>query len=803
MKKAYYLVILLLIASLTNIYAQKRLAVSGTIKQKSTGKTLPRAAVYVVETGYGTVADTMGRYTVLVPKGTYYINFSYQGFFTRRDKITVSENMIYDVELEEKMNELEEVTISANSATQNLKRLETGVTNLSIKNIRKIPTLLGEIDVIKSLFSLPGVASVGEGASGFNVRGGNIDQNLILMDEAPVFNASHLMGFFSVFNPDALRDMNFYRGGIPAQYGGRTASVLNINLKDANAQKLAVSGGLGLVSSRLMIESPIIKDKWSFYVASRFSYVDYLFKLVKNKNVQNTTANFYDITGKTEFRPTKKDKIALTAFTGYDKFRIAGDSLSNFEVNASSSLFSWKTTTSTLSWSHFFNDKFTSKIAGVYSRYDANIEIPDSSFALKLPSNIIYKSVKADFDYQLGKKQKIGFGGAAIDYDIDPGSLIPVGSASQINAKLIPKENALEAGVYVNDEIEISKKFSVMIGARYSWFGNKGASTIYNYRDGFTKSPETISDSTVYGAGEFTKTFGGIEPRFSAKFSINDQSSIKFSLNRMRQYIQLISNTTSALPTARWKTSDNYLNPQIADQISLGYFQNLKDNKIEASLEVFYKKLQGVTDYKDGARLLLERYPETIILQGIGYAYGAELYIKKNIGLLTGWLSYTYSNTQFLIDGKYIEDKINNGKYYPPNYNKPHIMNVVASYQVSKRVSFSSNFTYSTGRPLTYPEAKGYIANIVFPYYTNRNQDKIPDYIRLDLAMNIEPNSYSQSRFKHSWNVSFYNLLNRRNAYSIFFRTKNRYGSYYNKVDIYKLSILGSIIPSITYNFKF
>ena len=796
-------VFIFLLCSFSVTYAQRKFTVSGVIRQSNGDKPLSRAAIYVDETGYGSLSDTLGRYQILVPKGAFNITVSYQGFFTKHQRIDVSNNLQVDIVMDEKANDLEEVIVSTNSAAQNVKRLETGVTNLSIKNIKKLPTLLGELDIIKSLFSLPGVASVGEGASGFNVRGGNIDQNLILMDNAPIFNASHLMGFFSVFNPDALRDINFYRGGIPAQYGGRTASVLNINLKDANAQTFSGQGGVGLVSSRLMLEAPIIKDRMSFFVASRYSYVGYLLKLLPQQNIKNTKADFYDVTAKLEFRPTKKDKIALTGFTGFDKFKVAGDSLANLEVNASSSLFNWRTTNATLAWVHSYNTKFTSKIAGVYSRYDANIINPDSVLAFRLESNIIYKNIKADFNYLPSEKQKIDFGVSVIDYQIQPGKLIPDNAASQINPITLRNESALESAVYVNDEIDITKKFSILLGVRYSYYMNRGTGYSYNYQDGFPKSIESLSDSTFYAKGKITQTYGGFEPRFSAKYSLNENASIKISLNRMRQYIQLISNTTAALPTARWKSADKYVKPQIADQISIGYFQNLKDNKIEASIEFFYKNLTNVSDYKDGSNLVLDNFPEASILQGTGRAYGAELFLKKNIGLFTGWMSYTYSQTQFLIKSKYEEETINNGEYFSPNYNKPHIFNFIGSYQATKRIAFSTNFTFSTGRPITYPAAKFYVGGLVVPYYANRNQANIPNYVRLDLAMNIDADPYKVKKFKGSWNFSIYNVLNTRNAYSVFFRTKTRYAQYYNKVDIYKLSILGSLIPSISYNFKF
>jgi ferric enterobactin receptor len=769
----------------SNVFAQKRFTVTGDIIQSANQKPLPKATIYVDETGYGTMSDSSGRYQINLPKGIYNITISFQGFFTKRQKIVINDSFNIDFFMDEKATDLAEVEVSAKNASQNLKRLETGVTNLSIRTLKKLPTLLGELDIIKSLFSLPGVASVGEGASGFNVRGGNIDQNLILMDNAPVFNSSHLMGFFSIFNPDALRDINFYRGGIPAQYGGRTASVLNINLKDANAQQFAVQGGVSFISSRLMLETPIIKDKMSFYVASRVSYVGYMFKILPQENLKNTEADFYDVTTKLEYRPTTKDKIAITGFTGFDKFKIAGDSLSTVEVNASSTLFNWQTTNATVSWAHAFNTKLTSKVSAVYSNYFAKISNSDSSSAFKLNSNVDFKNLKADFSFVPTEKHKIDFGASSILYNIQPGKFIPFSAASQNNSKILRTESAIESAIYINDEIEITKKFSVLVGLRYSLFGNNSKGNAYTYNPDLPKSKASIKDST-FNNGGINQSYNGLEPRFSAKFSLTQNASIKVSLNRMMQYIQLISNTTAALPTARWKLADNFIKPQIANQISIGYFQNLNDNKIESSIEFFYKKLQNVSDYKDGSNLTLDFYPEASILQGFGRAYGAEIFIKKNIGLLTGWLSYTYSQTQFLVKGKFIEETINNGNYFAPNYNKPHVINFIGSYQLAKSVSFSTNFTYSTGRPITYPGSKAYIGGLIVPYYTDRNGANIPNYVRLDLALNIDANPYSTKRLKNSWNLSLYNALNTRNAYSIFFKTKSRYGQFYNRVDIFK-----------------
>jgi ferric enterobactin receptor len=773
----------------------------GKITNNVSKESLVGVGILVLETGFGTTTDTAGNYSMSLRQGTYSIIYSYNGFFKQEQKVKiVDQNISLNLSLDEKSETLEEVQISGNSAQQNVNRMETGVSKLSIKAIKKMPTLMGEADIIKSIMMLPGVSTVGEGATGFNVRGGSTDQNLILMDDAPIFNSSHLMGLFSIFNPDAVRGLTFYRGGVPAQYGGRTASVLNIDLKDANAQKLSVSGGFGLISSRLMVEAPIIKDKLSFFVASRISYVDYLFKYAKNVTLRDTKANFYDLTGKMEFRPTKNDKIWITAFKGDDAFKLAGDSLSNLEVNASSSFFDWKSKNGTLGWNHNFK-KFSTRILAVQSDYNSNISNPDSLLAYKIASGLKYQSVKGDFSFKIGKKLSYDIGAQAVNYFINPGSLTPNSSVSGIKPVLVPNEKGTELAAYINNENAITDNFSILLGLRYSTFANKGDAKVYHYQEGFPRETTYIKDSTIYKNNESIKRYGGFEPRISLKYSFNKSSSIKASFNRMRQYIQLITNTTAALPTDRWKVSDEFIKPQVADQIALGFFQNLRSNEYEASIEVFYKKMQNVSDYKDGVRLILNKFPETAILQGKGEAYGTEFYLKKNLGQLTGWLSYTFSQTRFTIDSKFLEEKINNGLPYAPNYNKPHIFNGVFNYQFNKRTSFSTNITYSSGRPITYPADKYFVGGVYIPNFVNRNQNKIPDYFRSDISFNIDSKPTTK-RFSSSLSFSVYNITNRRNAYSVYFKTNARFSNYYNRVDIYKFSVLGAALPSISYNFK-
>jgi ferric enterobactin receptor len=800
MKKILLLVFVGLMPFL--VQAQKKVKLKGKIIQNGTKAPIPGVNVIVTENGIGTMTDSSGNYEILMPTGSFLIEISHQTYFKKYQKIEVRRDLVLNFELDEKVNELEEVRISANSSEQNVKRLGTGITTLSSRTLKKLPSLLGEIDIIKSLYTLPGVTSVGEGASGFNVRGGNIDQNLILLDEAPIFNSSHLMGFFSVFNPDAFRDFNFYRGGIPAQFGGRISSVLNVNLKDANASKFSINGGVGTISSRLLIETPIIKDKMSFYVAGRISYIDQVLNVVKVKRLAGSKANFYDLTAKLEYRPTTKDRITLSAFQGKDQFRLAKDSISAIDDNGNA-LYDWQTTNATASWSHYFGAKFSTRFVGILANYDADIINSDSSTAFNLNYNIAYKSVKGIATYNINTKNEIDFGFQFNSYDIQPGLLEPTLPTSNKNRLALNPESGIETAVFVNDKIEISKKLNLGIGVRYVAYQALGSSTVYQYEADKPLNVLYLKDSLKYDNGKVVKGYGSFEPRFSLNYNISSSASLKLSANRMKQFIQLLSGTTAALPTDRWKLSDTYIKPQMADQFSMGFFKNFKEKSSETSVEVFYKKLYNVVEYKDGETLLMNKFPETAILQGDGYAYGAELFVKKNLGVLTGWLSYTYSQTRIKVAGPTEEETINNGEYFPPIFNRPHSFNAIGSYQVSKKVSFSSNLNFSSGRAITYPASKFYTSGAVLPYYNSRNQSQIPNYLRLDLAMNIESHPYRTSGYRGSWNVSLYNVMARKNAYSIFFRAKNPYNQFYSKVNIYKLSVLGTIIPSLTYNFKF
>lgn len=781
----------------------QNLVIQGTVRDTNK-KPLTGANLLVKGTELGVSTDSLGRYSIIVKQGVHVLIASYVGYKTKEVKISIDRNKLVNISLEETGSILDEVLVISDAPDHNLSSTDLGVSKIGIATIKKMPAFMGERDILKSVLLLPGVTSVGEGTTGINVRGGNADQNLILMDEAPLFNTSHLMGFLSVFNSDVVDQFTFYKGGIPAQFGGRISSIMDTKLKMPTAEKWQVEGGIGLIANRLLIEGPIVADKVTFYLAGRVSYPDYLFALSHDNNVKNTKANFYDVTGKVLYRINSKNRVTFTGYKSEDNFKLSGDSLSSLEINASSSLFNWETTNATLMWNRQVNKNVNFRITGVQTLYNSHMSNPDSLNAFALTSTIQYQNLKADLDFSPNEKNVFNVGVSSILYRINPGTLSPTSNASNVNYVKIPDEQGVESAIFINHDWKATSKFSITYGFRYSSYFSLGEQNVYRYLENSPRNEDNIIDSTFYNRGEIVAHYSGFEPRLSAKLGINDISSIKISYGRTYQYIQQISNTTAALPTDRWQLSTPYIKPQFADQVSSGYFLNLSNNLYETSFEVYYKDIYNATDYKDGVNLLLTPIPETAILQGKGRAYGAEVYIRKNRGKLTGWTSYTYSQTHLRVNGLYPEEKINNGAWYASNFNRPHTLNLVLSYKNSPRIMFSTNFTYSSGRPVTYPQDKYLVRGVYIPNYIGRNNEKIPDYHRLDLSMTIDENQNSKGRWKSSWIFSIYNVYARKNAYSIFFKTKNNnYALYLKKANAYKLSVFGTVFPSITYNFKF
>lgn len=771
-------------------------SLTGYVRDAATKKPIQGVTVFITDNRRGVNTSRDGFFVIPLSPGTYNVKFSHLGFRPQTHTITLSKTTLTEILLEDDSKDLEEVTVTTESPDRNVRKVELGVTQMTIKTIKRIPAFMGEADVVRSLLLLPGVTTVGEGAPGINVRGGSTDQNLVLMDDAPVFNSSHLMGFFSVFNPDIVRDVTLNRGGIAPSMGGRAASVLDIRVKEPENNRFSVNGGLGVVASRLGIEGPLFTKMLSFLLAGRASFNDFLFKLMP-PNIRDTRANFYDLTTKVKFQPNERHTVTFTGYHSFDNFKLASDSLSSVEVNASSTVFEYRTLNGTLKWNYFINDRFNLTTTAVFSQYRPETSAPDSANAFKLTSEILHRQLKADLSIAATDQHQLQVGVSLIDYYLQPNRLIP-GNLSNVLPKILPIEQAYELAVYAQDEWKINEAVSILGGLRYSHLINRGPATVPVYQEGVPREPETATSSVTYTQGRFFHQTGGFEPRLAVRWTLAEGQSIKAGYNRLRQYIHQITNTTAALPISRWKLSDSFIKPQIADQWSLGYFRNTTENAFEASAEVYYKTLKNAIDYKDGAELLLNANPETELLQGGGRAYGLETQFRKNKGHLIGWISYTYSRSIYTLRSSFPQEQVNNGNPYPANFDKPHTLNAMATLRPSNRVNVSFNFTYSTGRPVTQPYARARVNGIIVPIYINRNQQRIPDYHRLDFAVEFNQNPAKKRRYERSWVFSIYNVYARKNAYSVFFKLNSA-----SLNDAYKLSVFGSAFPSLTYNFKF
>lgn len=769
---------------------------TGYVRDAKTGKPIQGVNIVVwnVSKGYVTAKD--GFYTVQLPPGQYILRFTHVGYRPRQDTIRLQQTLFREITMEDDTKDLEEVIVTSEAPDRNVRKVEIGVSQLTIRSIRRIPPLMGEIDIVRSLLLLPGVTTVGEGAPGFNVRGGSADQNLILFDEAPVFNSSHLMGFFSVFNPDVVRDVTLNRGGVAAAYGGRASSVLDVKIKEPDMEKWGVNGGIGLISSRLGVEGPIIKNKLSFLAAVRASFNDFLFKLAP-PNLTGTKANFYDLTTKLKYQAGEKHTLTLTGYLSADVFKLASDSLSSQEINASSTQFNYQTMNAVLRWNYFINKQINLTTSAIFSRYRADLSSPDSSNAFRLESGVWHRQIKSDFTYTPSDKHQWQAGLSAIDYLVQPNTRLP-GPSSNVLPVDLAREQAYELAAYVQDEWKVNPDVSVLAGLRYSALLNRGPATVRTYQENGPREDETVTSTQPYAAGKIYHSAGGLEPRLAVRWSIGQGQAIKAGYSRMRQYIQQVTNTTAALPTSRWHLSDAYTKPTVADQWSLGYFHNASDNAIEASGEVYYKTLTNAIDYRDGAELQLAQAVETQIVQGSGQAYGLEALLRKNKGRWIGFVSYTYARTFLTMNSLYASERINNGNPYPANYDKPHTLNILATHRPTAWFSLSLNFTYSTGRPTTQPAAIARVAGVLVPIYLDRNQQRVPDYHRLDFSMTFEPNPEKKKRNQSSWIFSIYNVYAHKNAYSVFYKLSPA-----SDTDAYKLSIFGTAFPALTYNFKF
>ncbi|MDO1450367.1 TonB-dependent receptor [Rhodocytophaga aerolata] len=763
-----------------------RATISGQIRSAESGEPVIGALLFIEQPRIGVATDQLGNYSITLPKGRHELKIKNVGMKDTRRQIMLYADGKLDIELQNEVVALNEVVVQAEK-DRNVTSVQMGVERLDIKTIKQVPTVFGEADVLKVVLTLPGVKTVGEGSNGFNVRGGATDQNLILFNEATIYNPSHLFGFFSAFNPDIIKNVELYKSGIPAKYGGRLSSVLEINSRDGDKKKFAGSGGIGLITGRLTLEGPIIKDKTSFIVGARSTYSDWLLKQLQNASFNRGSASFYDVNLHISHEVNKNNNLHFTGYLSRDRFQLGNDTL-----------YGYRNQNATLRWAHIFNNRLSSEFTGGFSRYQYDVSSDKNPVnAYDLSFEVNQSSLKADFSYFLAERHNIDFGVSTLYYKLFPGSYLPKGSESFISPNIVEPEQALESALYVSDEFEVSPKLSVNIGLRYSLFNYLGPKNVAYYPIGIPKEEGNSIDTIAYTRGDFIKTYHGPEYRLSARYALNQSTSLKASYNKMRQYMHMLSNTTAISPTDIWKLSDVHVKPQIGDQVSVGLYKNFFSGAIETSVETYYKTMANFLDYKSGALLILNHHIETDIINAEGKAYGVEVMVKKPAGKLNGWMSYTYSRSLLRANDPVNAEVINQGEYYPSNFDKPHDFTFIGNYKFNRRINVSLNFTYSTGRPITLPLAKYSQGGAQRIYYSDRNQYRIPDYYRADVAMNIEGSHKIKKLAHSSWTISIYNVTGRRNAYSVYFTSER------GSIKGYKLSIFGMPIPTVTYNFRF
>lgn len=793
----FYLAVLIALNLALVSQAQQLPTLSGTITDSTTGKPLTGATIIIDygKNSAGTSTNREGRYAIAVPRGPRTVVVRYVGYVPFRTTVFVQNDTELNIKLPTVASQLEEVIITSKGYDPNVRKPLLGVSQINIEAIKRMPAALGEVDILRSLQMLPGVTSVGEAANGVNIRGGTTDQNLILLDDTPIFNPTHMFGLFSVFPPDAVSGLDLYKGNVPARYGGRAASVLDISLRNPDLEQAKASGGISLVANRLTLETPIVKEKLGVLVSARGAFNDFLIRLASPR-LDGIRAKFGEGTAKLFWRVNDRNTVTAMGYYSYDLFQtnLLG-SLSN--INATTTKYQHETANGMIRWFHAFTPRLNLQTTALVARYVPQILSLEDSTAnpVALRQSLLQKQAKANLNYQL-ENQKFEFGLSATHYGLNPGELLPNGSEA-VRPLSTPREQALELAAHLEDEISLSERLAVSAGLRYSYFLNLGPSVVYRYPAGAIVDASTVVDSLVYGDGQATARYGGFEPRVGLRYSLGKDASIKAGYNLMRQYLQVVSNTTTPLPTSRWKTSDSHIKPQVSQLWSVGYYQNFKESILEMSAEVYYRQTADILDYKPGANFLLDPHPETKLLAGRSRAYGLETMLTKKKGELTGWINYTYARTfNQVLTGADFFQQINGGTWYRANYDRPHSLNASLNIQQGKHHSFSFNFVYSTGRPYTAPEGFVRYQDRTYPFYNARNQRRLPAYHRLDLAWNIYNPSLRNRRWQGHWTFTVYNLYGRKNAYSIYYRTEGQASN------PYRLAIFAAPIPSLTYNFE-
>lgn len=758
---------------------------AGTVRDKKTGEPVVGTSVFIERPLIGSITDQFGYYSITLPKGRHTLKMKSIGMKSTHRQVMLYDNGRLDVEIEEEITALKEVVIASDRDAR-VTNLKMGTEKLDIKTMKNMPLALGETDIMKVILMLPGVQTVGEGTVGLNVRGGATNQNLILYNNAVVYNPSHLFGFFSTFNPDVLKNVELFKSGLTADYGGRLSSVLDVHAREGNLKKISGSGGISPITGRLTIEGPLLKERTSFLIGARSTYSNWILRQLKDEQLNKSEASFYDFNASISHKIDENNNLYISTYMSRDKFKLNSDTLYRYsDMNAS------------VTWKHIFNPRLyaTSIITTSNYKYSLSHETnPVNAFTLNF--SIRQWSAKSDFTYSLNEKNTVTGGVSITHYNISPGSFKPFGSESEVVPDVVQKERALENAVYIGNNFDITPNLSLYTGIRYSFYQNLGPREEFIYGTGGPKNESSIIDTVRHNSGILAH-YGGPEPRVSARYILSPSASVKFSYNRTRQYIQMLSNTTAITPTDIWKLSDRYVKPQIGDQFSLGLYKNLRGHTIETSVEAYYKVMKQTLDFKGGAELIKNHHIETEVLPTEGKAYGLEFLIKKSSGKVNGWVSYTYSRSFLKVIKNASSETINGGRYYPSNYDKPHAFNFIGNYKFSHRFNLSLNVTYSTGRPITIPIEKYEIGGVPRVHYSDRNAYRIPDYFRTDISINMEGNHKVKKLAHSSWTLAVYNLMGRENAYSVYFVTEGK------EIKGYKLSIFARPIPTITYNFKF
>ena len=759
--------------------------ISGYITTSDTREPVAGATVFVRTLSKGTFSNEHGYYALTIPRGTHLLQFSIIGMREKAISVNLNGKGELHVEMNSTVVPLKEVVVTAEKSAT-LQRFEVGIEKINITSFKLLPTSLGESDIIKSFLLIPGVQSVGEGSAGFNVRGGSADQNLILLYGAPVYNSSHFFGFFSAVNSDIIKDVTLYKGGIPGRYGGRISSVLDIGSKDGNRNEFAGNAGISPVTTHILLEGPLIKDTLFYILAARTTYSNWIFGLLRDPALQNSRASFYDLNGKITYDINKNNKIDFSAYASHDAFRFNTDTVYRYKNN----ILAFK-------WRHFFSSRFFSSFSINNSSYQYNISsrrIETASF--DLAHNVNSSGFKADFNWFL-QRTEVNFGLDLARYAINPGSYLPRGDSSLVIPHTLEKERAWEGALYIDNNFTLTNFLSVHAGIRFSSFFAIGPQRVMVYDPAYPKSGSTVSDTLDFGPGEVAKSYAGPEFRASLNFRITDRNSVKINYNRTRQYLHMLSNSASISPTDTWKLSDYSLRPQVGDQVAVGFYEMLLNNRLEFSAEIYYKWIRNMVDFKGGTDLVMHDNIEQDILQVRGKAYGLELALKKTEGKLRFSIGYTYARTYIKSVGNFSEEIINAGKWFPANFDKPNDLVVTFNYLLSRRFSFSSNYTWSTGRPITYPVATYHMYDKLLVHYSDRNKYRIPDYARLDFSFKVSGNLKAHKIAHSSWTFSVYNVFARQNIYSVYFRQDGEI------TKGYKLSVFGQAIPSVTYSFDF